>query len=129
MNEEIINKKTFEERVLYSQKLLTKYPDRIPVIIEKNKYDKSNVTIDPTKCKYLIPKHLHISQLIILIRKNIKIDSNKAIFIFIDNLLVPTSSSIETIYNEHKDKDGFLYVSYSCESTFGFGFEFLFNNC
>ena len=68
-----------------------------------------------------MPRHLHMSQLIMLIRKNIQIDSNKAIFIFIDNILVPTNSTIESIYHNHKDPDGFLYVSYSCETTFGFG--------
>lgn len=121
MNEELRTKKTFEERVLYSKKLLSKYPDRIPIIIEKNKRDKSNVLLDPNKTKYLMPRHLHMSQLIMLIRKNIQIDSNKAIFIFIDNILVPTNSTIESIYHNHKDPDGFLYVSYSCETTFGFG--------
>jgi len=117
---ELRNNKTFDERVLYSQKLLNKYPDRIPVIIEKNKNDKSGLLIDPTKTKYLIPKHLHISELIFLIRKNIKIDSSKAIFIFVDNILVPNNSDLDLIYLNHKNPDGFLYVSYSCENTFGF---------
>jgi GABA(A) receptor-associated protein len=120
MNEDLRNNKTLEERILYSEKLLNKYPDRIPVIIEKSKRDKSNILLDSSKCKYLIPRHLHVSQLIFLIRKNIQIDSNKAIFIFVDNILVPNNSDIETIYHNHKDLDGFLYVSYSCESTFGF---------
>jgi len=119
MNDEIRNNKTFEERVLYSKKLLNKYPDRVPIIIEKSKRDKTDTLLDPSKCKYLIPKHLHVSQLLLLIRRNIKIDSNKAIFIFVDNCLVPTSSEIGSIYNAHKDSDGFLYISYACENTFG----------
>lgn len=111
--------KTFEERELYSQRLLNKYPDRVPVIIENNKLNKSEYIIEKSKSKYLIPKELHVSELIILIRKNIKMDSSKAIFIFVDNVLVPLNSNVGSIYNLYKNPDGFLYVTFSCENTFG----------
>lgn len=37
--------------------------------------------------------------------------SNSAVFIF--------SSTMGAIYEEHKDEDGFLYIAYSGENTFG----------
>ncbi len=46
-------------------------------------------------------------------------DPDKAIFIFINNVLAPTASQMSRIYEEHKDEDGFLYVVYSGEETFG----------
>ena len=43
----------------------------------------------------------------------------KAIFIFVNDTLPPTAALMSAIYQEHKDKDGFLYVTYSGENTFG----------
>ncbi|GAA5982691.1 hypothetical protein JCM11641_002338 [Rhodosporidiobolus odoratus] len=43
-------------------------------------------------------------------------------FIFVDEVLPPTAAMMSMIYDEHKDEDGFLYVTYSGENTFG-GFE------
>jgi GABA(A) receptor-associated protein len=39
--------------------------------------------------------------------------------LFINNTLPPAASLMSQIYKEHKDTDGFLYVIYSGESTFG----------
>jgi GABA(A) receptor-associated protein len=33
--------------------------------------------------------------------------------------LPPTAALMSQVYKEHKDEDGFLYVTYSGESTFG----------
>ena len=106
--------KTLKERDLYSRRLMYKYPDRIPVIIE----GIGNVqNLDRTK--YLVPKSLAVSEIIFIIRKNIKMDSNKAIFIFVNNTLVQMNSTMGDIYSMHRDSDGFLYIKYSCENTFG----------
>lgn len=53
------------------------------------------------------------------IRKRIKLPAEKAIFIFVNDTLPPTAALMSAIYQEHKDKDGFLYVTYSGENTFG----------
>jgi hypothetical protein len=36
----------------------------------------------------------------------------KAIFIFVDEVLPPTAALMSSIYEEHKDEDGFLYITY-----------------
>ena len=102
--------KTLEERILFSTNLKNKYPGRVPIILQTSKKESS---------KYLIPVDLKISEFIYIIRKKIKIDSNKAIFIFIDNMIVPMNQSIGENYNSLKNEDGFLYVTYSFENTFG----------
>uniref|UniRef100_A0A3Q7EG83 Autophagy-related protein n=1 Tax=Solanum lycopersicum TaxID=4081 RepID=A0A3Q7EG83_SOLLC len=43
----------------------------------------------------------------------------KALFVFVNNTLPQTTSLIETVYESSKDKDGFLYMCYSSEKTFG----------
>ena len=106
----------FEKRKCESVRIKKKYPDRIPVIVER--VENSNIE-NIAKHKYLVPKDLTIGQLVYIIRKNIKLEPEQAIFLFINNTLPPTSSLISSVYNEQMDLDGFLYISYSGENAFG----------
>lgn len=93
-----------------------KYPDRIPVYV--NKKEKSDVP-DLTRHKYLVPKQMTLGNFVYILRKNIQLTSDKAIFVFVDNIIPPTSESMNTLYEKHANEDGFMYVIYSGESTFG----------
>jgi len=107
---------TFEKRKAEAQRIRAKYPDRIPVICEKaEKSDIENID----KKKYLVPADLTVGQFVYVIRKRIKLAPERAIFIFVNNTLPPTAALMSQIYKEHKDEDGFLYVTYSGETTFG----------
>ena len=113
-----IQKLSFDERVNYSTRLNSKYPDCVPVIIKKNNANKILQDID--KEKYLIPKNLNVAEIINIIRRRISLDSKQAIFVLVGKgVLVPMSQDISTIYQLHKDDDGFLYVMYTTENTFG----------
>ena len=96
--------------------VLLKYPDRVPVLVEKSK--KSDVP-DIDRHKYLVPTDLTLGQFVYIIRKRINLDSQKAIFVFVNNIIPPVSSLMGTIYQEHKDDDLYLRVTYSGENTFG----------
>ncbi len=110
------NEHSFEKRKAEAERIRQKYPDRIPVICEKA--DRTDIpTID--KKKYLVPSDLTVGQFVYVIRKRIKLAPEKAIFIFVDEVLPATAALMSAIYEEHKDEDGFLYVSYSGENTFG----------
>ncbi|KAG9671818.1 hypothetical protein KCU87_g6163, partial [Aureobasidium melanogenum] len=100
----------FEKRKAEAERIRQKYTDRIPVICEK--VEKSDIaTID--KKKYLVPSDLTVGQFVYVIRKRIKLSPEKAIFIFVDEVLPPTAALMSSIYEEHKDEDGFLYITYS----------------
>jgi len=66
---------------------------------------------------------LTVGQFVYVIRKRIKLSPEKAIFIFVDEVLPPTAALMSSIYEEHKDEDGFLYITYvvstsgPCSST------------
>lgn len=60
-----------------------------------------------------------MSQFVYVIRKRIKLAAEKSIFIFINNVIPPSTALMSAIYEEHKDEDGFLYITYSGENTFG----------
>ena len=93
-----------------------KYPDRYPIIVEK--HSSCNLP-DIDKCKYLVPKDMTMSQFTFVIRKGIQLDASQTIFIMVNNGLVIGSQLIIEAYENLKDEDGFLYIVYSAENTFG----------
>ena len=54
-----------------------------------------------------------------IIRKKIKIENSKSMFLFCNNVLPPTTMAISLLYEQKKDKDDFLYITYASENTFG----------
>lgn len=105
------------ERLKKSQVILEKYPDRVPLIVQPSKNDRDTYPID--KSKYITPRDLTMMQLQQIIRKRIRFPSEKALFMFVNNKIFPITSLVGAIYDEHKDADGFLYVTYCQENTFG----------
>jgi GABA(A) receptor-associated protein len=106
----------FDKRKQESQRMKDKYPDRIPVIVERA---TSSELPHIDKKKYLVPSDLTVGQFISVIRKRIKVKPEQAIFIFIGNTIPPTSKVMADIYEEHIDEDGFLYITYNGENVFG----------
>lgn len=74
---------------------------------------------DIDKKKYLVPSDLTCGQFVYVIRKRLKLPAEKAIFLFVGRVIPPTAAMLNTIYEQHKDPDGFLYISYSDENVFG----------
>ena len=110
-------KYSFEKRLNEATRIINKYPNRIPVIVERDNNEKEIQLIN--KNKYLVPISLTVGQFVYVIRKRLVLPPEKAIFLFINNVLPPTASLLGTIYDEYKDKDHFLYIKYSGENTFG----------
>ena len=94
-----------------------KYPTRIPIIVER--YNKCKNINDIDKNKYLVPDDLTLGQFIFTIRKRLKLTPEKALFVFVNNSVMPSSLLIKEIYEKNKDDDGFLYMNYTGENTFG----------
>jgi GABA(A) receptor-associated protein len=107
---------SFQKRKEDASKILIKYPDRVPIICEKA-LGSDVPEID--KKKYLVPKDITIGQFIHIIRQRIKLSQEQALFIFVNNVIPATSSSMSSVYESHKDDDGFLYIVYASENTFG----------
>ena len=108
---------SFEERAIESNRIINKYPCRLPIICERAKNATDCPTID--KNKYLVPDDFAFGQFIFVIRKRLKLSPEKALFMFIKDVVPHSTQSIKEIYKANVDPDGFLYVSYSFENTFG----------
>ena len=108
--------KSLEMRKQESERIRTKYEGRIPVICEKD--SKSDLPmIDKTK--YLVPEDLNMGQFLWVIRKRLKMDAQRSLFLFVNNSLPNSGEPMSKIYEESKDDDGFLYFQYSGEHTYG----------
>lgn len=106
----------FDDRCHEANKVKNKCGDRIPLIIERANGTKCALL---TKRKFLVPEDLNARQLLCVIRKQLKLQHDIALYIYVGNTLPKMSDTMGMIYNQHKDEDGFLYIKYSTESTFG----------
>lgn len=113
------DKFNFEKRCQEYDKVYKKFPDKIPIIVEKG----NNKTYDIDQHKYLVPISCKIpitmGHFANDVRKRLKLKQDEALFFFINNTIPTMTQTIVEIYQQHRDKDGFLYISYSGESTFG----------
>lgn len=109
---------SFEKRKAEATRVREQNPNRIPVIVERASKNSNIAMID--KKKYLVPSELTIGQFQHLLRKRIKLQSEQALFLFVANkTLAPVAHQMSHLYKEFKDEDGFLYLNYAGESTFG----------
>ena len=114
---------SLEERKQKSHKMTVSYPDRIPVIVEMSPSSAGyqSYIAASHKVKYLVPYELTMGQFIKILRDKIKLESSIALFFFINNKIFPITTPIGTIYKNEVDEDGFLYIEFCEESTFGGG--------
>ncbi|XP_019163380.1 PREDICTED: autophagy-related protein 8i [Ipomoea nil] len=107
---------SLEERLQESQDMIAKYPDRLPVVVER--YSKTDLS-EMEKKKYLVPRDMSIGQFIHILSGRLHLAPGKALFVFVENTLPQTSAVMDSVYESFKDEDGFLYMCYSSEKTFG----------
>ena len=108
----------FENRTKESSRVLEKYPERVPIIIERSENSKHLTIID--KNKYLVPKDLTMSQLLWVIRKRMYIRKEQSVFLLSESgTIFAGTEYVSTVYENNKDPDGFLYLKYANENTFG----------
>ena len=119
------SEKNLSERVSESNRILARYPNYIPVIVETS---EKEIAKNLLKNKYLVPQDVSVSHLMINIRKNLKVDSKKAVFIFCNNMLVNGTEIMSVLYERYRESlkkddpnlsDKFMYITVSYENTFG----------
>ena len=112
-----------EKRKLESDRIRDKYPDRIPIILEQCAQTDFPETATDMKRKYLVPGELTMGQFMYVVRKRMKLNPEKAVFLYTNlGRIAPSSQLLGDLYNDNFDKeDGFLYLTYGSETTFGQG--------
>ena len=113
-----ITDNTLEKRRAIAECLLSSYPDRVPVIITRSEL---NGDLRINKHKFVAPSDITFSKFLGEVRHHISgINSSTGLYFFLSNNILPQSSEfMSTLYDKYKSPDGFLYLTVSCESTFG----------
>lgn len=104
----------YEERARICKVMTSKYPERIPVIIEGCTGLKKL-----PRNKFMTAQNTLVRDMLMNVRKRIDVDPSKAIFLFCGDTMLPMDVSFAEIYPKYKDKDGFLKIKYNEEVTFG----------
>ena len=117
-----------EKRKVESERMLTKYPERVPIICMFDKKVLPAIKNNRIKeiQKFLAPKEVTLGQFIAVIRRKLSLNSTESIFVFVEDsggngkVLCPGNSEVGSIYSAQKNKDdSFLYFHITKENTFG----------
>ena len=104
------------ERVKQYQKVMETHPNKVPVILEK----APSVDVpDVDRNKYLLPREFTVANFLDVIRKRTSLNKDQAIFLYVNGTVPASNATFGAIYEQYKDDDGFLYVVYTGESSFG----------
>ena len=109
---------SIEERKNESARILRDCPNRVPVIAEVAPDSKDMPILK--KNKYLVPYDMTINQFQFLIRRNINLTKDSALYLITNGITLTGDKTMMEVYNNHKDKsDNFLYVFCASEITMG----------
>jgi GABA(A) receptor-associated protein len=87
----------------------------VPIIMERGSVNAPHIE----KEKYLVPVDLTMAQLSFVVRKRLHMRASDALFLMVNKTLCTSSATSGSMYDAHRDTDGFLYVTYTMENTFG----------
>ena len=111
--------KDVNKRKQMSEKIIKQYPDKIPIICEKDPRSKLK---DIEKTKYLMPKDLTVSQFHLIIRNKIELNQEESLFLLVDGKIsLVGETRLGDIYEKYGNKeDGFLYIVYVGNEYMGY---------
>lgn len=111
-------RKTFASRRDEVAGIRAKFPSKIPVIVERYHKEKNLPMLDKTK--FLVPQELTMSQFVTIIRNRMSLAPTQSFYLIVNNKsLASMSTTLQEVYKDEKDEDGFLYMTYASQEMFG----------
>ena len=111
-------RKNLAERVRMVEDIRRQQPDRVPIIIERYEGERYLPILD--KCKYLVPSHITVAELMQIVRRRLQLHPDQAFFLLLnEKSIVSNSMTMQQLYQTEQESDGFLYIYYASQPAFG----------
>ncbi|XP_053869066.1 microtubule-associated proteins 1A/1B light chain 3C-like [Malaclemys terrapin pileata] len=110
-------RKSLASRMREAAEIRAKYPTKIPVVVERYQKEKQLPLLDRTK--FLVSQDSSMSQFVITLRTRMSLTATQAFYLLVNKGLPSMSVTVGEVYRDHKDEDGFLYVTYASQEMFG----------
>ncbi|KAL1501974.1 hypothetical protein ABEB36_007192 [Hypothenemus hampei] len=96
----------------------TRFPNKIPVIVEK--YWKEHQLPELNKSKFLVPQDITMAQFQSIIRNRMQMGQNQALYLLVnERSMLSLSLTLGQVYSEHAGPNGFLHITYASQEVFG----------
>ncbi|KAI2805501.1 hypothetical protein RDWZM_008754 [Blomia tropicalis] len=95
-----------------------RFPNKVPVVVERYSKEKNLPKLDKTK--FLVPQELLMAKFVAVIRNRMHINPTQAFYMIVNNrTLASMTKTMAEVYKETQDEDGFLYITYASQEMFG----------
>ncbi|XP_069625533.1 microtubule-associated proteins 1A/1B light chain 3C [Ranitomeya imitator] len=99
-------------------RMKSKFPTKVPVIVERYKKEKYLPLLDKTK--FLVPRDLPMFEFLNVLRDRMNLSASHAFYILVNERnLCSMSFTMTELHRDLKDEDGFLYMTYASQEMFG----------
>ena len=99
------------------RRLTTTHPGRIPIFVTRAASCKD--IPDLPRHKFLVNGDLTVGQFLYVIRRQLVLKPEQALFLFVENSLPVSSQMLREVHAQYASSDGALRLTYTSESAFG----------
>ncbi|XP_074423143.1 microtubule-associated protein 1 light chain 3 gamma-like [Larus michahellis] len=111
-------RKSLATRMHEVTEIRIKYPNKIPVVVER--YQKEKTLPPLNRTKFLVSQDLPLSQFAVTLRTRLCLASSQTFYLLVNNKGLPNMAvTMQELYRDNKDEDGFLYLTYASQEMFG----------
>jgi len=108
------------DRKRVSETILDRYENRVPIILEAG--DRRLVQAGTVNYqRQIMMRDTRIQDLIVSLKQKLgdQFRPTDSLFIYADNRILNGFTTIGKAYDQYRDEDGFLYLTYTTQETFG----------